>query len=98
MVLVKSSLPAAIVSSTSCQTAGDIFSQTIFYQCGHHPPPPPGPVEDNLKKPTHRKKGEQVRVTCLTAPQRPSCSINSQRLNCTIGILWIQAAQKSTVD
>jgi len=51
--MAKSSLPAAIVSSTSCLTAG-IYSlrpssTTVVT------PPPPGPVEDNLKKPTEKR-------------------------------------------
>ena len=62
MVLVKSSLPAAIVSSTSRLTAGIYAlrpsSTTVVT---------PGPVQDNLKKPL--KKRLSSRVTRLTAPR-----------------------------
>jgi len=62
MVLVKSSPPAAIVSSTSRLTAGIYAlrpsSTTVVT---------PGPVQDNLKKP--QKKRLSSRVTRLTAPR-----------------------------
>ena len=89
MVLVKSSLPAAIVSSTSSLTAG-IYSlrpssTTVVT-------PPLDLLKDNLKKPTEKK---MMGWHATPAPQRPSHSINSPRLNWMLGILWSQAAQKS---